>query len=85
MGFNLISDDEEHWLMQKTRCTQCELIEEFSLTIYVVPPKKKKELPTKYALLHEKDPLMGLLAQYRRGKENPFGTSFFGGFAGACR
>lgn len=86
MGFEIIPEDEEIWLMNQTRCTECELVDEFSLTIIVVPGDRKKKRPAeKYLLMHQRDPLMALLAQYRQGKNNPRGTNFFSGFVGACR
>jgi hypothetical protein len=84
MGFEPINEEEEKFLMQKTNCTECELNEEFSLTMYIVPPKKKGEKATRYMFLSQNDPLMGLIASYRSGGTGP--TAFFGiGGAGGCR
>ena len=70
--------------MQKTNCSECELNEEFSLTIYIVPPKKKTEKAVRYLFLSQNDPLMGLIASYRAGGQG--GTNFFGsGGIGGCR
>jgi len=85
-GFSPISDTEEEWLVKETKCTECELQEEFSLTIYFVPAKKKGGRPTRHLLLHEKDILMGMVGRYRNGAETAFGTKFFGvGMTPACR
>ena len=84
LGFEQISEDEELWLESKTKCSFCELMDEFSLTALVVPPKKKKDPATQFLFLHAKDPLMALVGQYREGK-SATGTNFFSvGFFGAC-
>ena len=84
MGFEQISEDEERFLMQKTNCSECELTEEFTLTMYIVPPKKKGDKAVRYLFLSQSDPLMGLVASYRAGGSGP--TNFFGiGGAGGCR
>ncbi|MFC1679405.1 hypothetical protein ACFL2T_04270 [Elusimicrobiota bacterium] len=87
MGFAEITSDEEGYLMEKTKCTECELQEEFSLMIVLVPSKKKKELPTRHLLLQGTDPLWALVGRYRQGKTgNTTGTAFFGiGMHPACR
>lgn len=85
MGFQQIGDEEEAWLEQKTNCTECELMEEFSLEVVMVRPKEKGKPWVRYYLLHDSDPLMALLAQYRAGSTGQ-GTNFFGtGFFGSCR
>jgi len=84
MGFEPITEDEEKFLMQKTNCSECELNEDFSLTMYIVPPKKKGDKGIRYLFLSQNDPLMGLIASYRAGGTGP--TAFFGiGGAGGCR
>lgn len=84
MGFEQITEEEEHFLMQKTNCSECELNEEFSLTMYIVPPKKKKDKPVRYLFINQSDPLMALIGQHRSGGQA--GTNFFGaGGAGGCR
>lgn len=86
LRFVEIDEDEEKWLEGQTRCTMCELTDEFSLTIYQNKPKKKGERPKVYYFVQEKDPLMALLARYREGHKNGGGTNFFSaGFIGACR
>lgn len=85
MGFIQIEEDEERWLMEQTRCTECELMLEFSLTVIMVPAEKKGGDTLKYLFIHAKDPLAALLVRYRQGK-SAHGTDFFSvGFAGACR
>lgn len=81
-GFEPIATDEENFLLSRTKCTQCELMSEFTLKIVVVPAKKKGERPTAYRFLSVSDPLMALVAQYR---SKHVGTNFFGAFFGACR
>jgi hypothetical protein len=81
-GFDEISQDEENFLLKRTKCTQCELMLEFSLKIVIVPPQGKQKHHTSYRFLSQSDPLMALVAQYR---SKHVGTNFFGAFAGACR
>ena len=85
MGFMEITDDEEHFLQDKTKCTECELSEEFTLTRVIVEADKAKKKPAeKFLFIHSKDPLAALVSQYRDGHNG--GTNFFGvGFFGACR
>ncbi|MFH1725151.1 MAG: hypothetical protein ABII00_11105 [Elusimicrobiota bacterium] len=86
MGFLPITEDEENFLIQKTKCTECELQEEFSLTVVIVPPKKKKGRPTRHLLLKDSDPLALLVELYREARGNITGTKFFGvGMQPACR
>jgi hypothetical protein len=86
MGFEQISKSEEDFLMEKTKCSECELQEESSLLMVLVPAKKKEEPPTRYLFLSTSDPLFVLVAMYREGKENTTGTNFFGiGMTPFCR
>lgn len=84
-GFVEITDSEERFVMEKTKCTECELVEEFTLTrVAVHKDPKKKGRPEGHIFLHSKDVLMALVAQYRDGGKG--GTNFFSiGFFGACR
>lgn len=84
-GFAEVYSDEVAMLSEKTKCTECELVEEFTLTrVLVRPDPKTKKKPVLHLYLHTKDPLMALVEQYRSGKGN--GTNFFSvGFFGACR
>ncbi len=86
MGFEQLEPDEVRYLEGKTRCSECELVEEFGLKVMIVPPNKKKKQkhPRRYYLMHASSPAMALLAAYRGGSKG--GTNFFGvGFFGACR
>jgi len=74
-GFGEITDDEESFLQDKTKCTELELSCEFSLTLLLTPQKKGP--PSKRYFLHENDPLGGLLAEYHGGKGHGQ-TKFFG-------
>ncbi|MBI5595123.1 MAG: hypothetical protein HY928_03435 [Elusimicrobia bacterium] len=84
-GFAEVFSDEVSMLSEKTKCTECELVEEFTLTrVLVRPDPKTKKKPVLHLYLHTKDPLMALVEQYRSGKSA--GTNFFSvGFFGACR
>lgn len=81
-GFEEISQDEENFLMRRAKCTQCELISEFTLKIVIVPDGGEKGSAASYRFLSGSDPLMALVAQYR---EKRVGTDFFGAFTAACR
>lgn len=84
-GFQEITDDELSFVMEKTKCTDCELQEEFSLIVYLLDrgPKKKLE---RILLMHPNDICMAIIARYRAGKKgNLQGSEFFGiGMAPAC-
>lgn len=85
MGFERIEQEEEEWLMRETRCTECELRTEFTLTLITTPPKKKGGKKQLHYFLHSNDPIMTLLAGYRQGAKTT-GTAFFGIGAGPkCR
>lgn len=85
MGFMPVTEDEVKFLVERTKCTECELTEEFTYTIYIVRGDKAKKKPDrKHTFIHAKDPLMALVSQYRNGGKG--GTDFFSvGFFGACR
>lgn len=83
MGFETISELEEQFLLRRTKCSECELQEEFTLKIIITPPEKKGKKHVQHLLMSKSDPLMGLIARYREGSEG--GTDFFGSFHGACR
>lgn len=85
-GFAPITEDEEAFVMEKTKCSECELQEEFSLQIVDVLSAKKGQPATRYLLLIDNDPLWALVGLYRQGRTNTTGTSFFGiGMQPACR
>ena len=85
IGFMPVTSDEVAFLVQRTKCTECELSEEFTYTRLIVPGDKAKKIPgEKHMFIHAKDPLMALVSQYRAGGKG--GTDFFSvGFFGACR
>ncbi|TPW20685.1 MAG: hypothetical protein FD126_1440 [Elusimicrobia bacterium] len=85
IGFMPVTQDEVAFLAQRTKCTECELSDEFTYTRLIVPGDKAKKIPTeKHMFIHAKDPLMALVSQYRAGGKG--GTDFFSvGFFGACR
>ena len=76
-GFEEISQEEEEWLMHETRCSECELRTEFSLTLVATPPKKKDAKKELHYLLHGMDPIMTLVAKFRAGDAS-HSTAFFG-------
>jgi hypothetical protein len=83
-GFEEITEDEEKVLMNRTKCDECELMEESSLTIVVIPPRKKGERPSRRLFMNLNDPFMSVIAAYRKGTGGQ--TNFFSvGFGGACR
>ncbi|MFH2201725.1 MAG: hypothetical protein ABIJ96_01280 [Elusimicrobiota bacterium] len=82
MGFEEISDDELNHLMQRTRCSECELMVESSLKVTLVPTGKKNGL-VRYNFLSANDPWMAIIAAYRNTGSGG-GTNFFGSFNGAC-
>ena len=85
IGFMPVTQDEVQFLVTRTKCTECELSEEFTYTRLIVPGDKAKKIPAeKHMFIHAKDPLMALVSQYRAGGKG--GTDFFSvGFFGACR
>lgn len=80
-GYVEISQDEVSYLTQKTKCTERDMLCEFSLQIRdeAVVVRRKKQVRRRYFLYCGSacDPLMALVAVYREhGKDNS--TSFFG-------
>jgi len=75
-GYEEITEDEERWVMDKTKCSERHLMCEF--TLQVVIAKAKKTVPARRSLfLHPKDPIFALVGQYRaQGREKQ--TDFFG-------
>ncbi|MBI5241330.1 MAG: hypothetical protein HY926_12730 [Elusimicrobia bacterium] len=75
-GFGPITEDEERFVMDKTNCTERDLMCEFSLQIVGVKAAKKKPAH-RLLFLHLRDPLMALVGQYREmGRVKQ--TNFFG-------
>ncbi|MBI5244553.1 MAG: hypothetical protein HY922_12875 [Elusimicrobia bacterium] len=79
-GFNDVEEHEVMFLMEQTKCTECELMVEFTLekALKHVKGKKGQVTTRTYYFLHPKDPLWTLVGAYRAGNKNPFGTPFFG-------
>lgn len=75
-GYQEIAEDEEAYIVEKTRCTEREQMCEFSLQIVVEKAGKKGEARRRY-FLYGLDPLMALVAQYRAGAKGGQ-TPFFG-------
>ena len=81
-GFEKLTPDEVKFVGDRTRCSECELVEEFGLKMVLIPAVKKKKPEIEY-LMHASSPAMTLVAQFRGGGKG--GTNFFSiGFAGAC-
>jgi hypothetical protein len=89
LGFITITEDDLLCLMQKTKCNECELQEEFSLTSIIVPSRDKgkgKPKDERKLLLHPLDPLNAIVGVCREGKQKVGGTDFFGiSVSAACR
>ncbi|MCX5797254.1 MAG: hypothetical protein NTY77_17320 [Elusimicrobia bacterium] len=83
-GYEEITEDEEMWLMKQTKCTEHDLMCEFTLQVFVAKVKAKKSSYTrKFYFLHPKDPIFALVAQYREmGRIKQ--TNFFGIGAPMC-
>jgi len=79
-GYSDVEEDEVQFIMEQTKCTECELMVEFTLEKALKRTKGKKGGATArtYYFLHPKDPLWTLVGAYRAGNRNPFGTAFFG-------
>jgi hypothetical protein len=75
-GYETITDDEERWVMDKTKCTERDLMCEF--TLQVVNTKGKKPGSERRLLfLNPRDPIFALIGQYRAvGRQKQ--TNFFG-------
>ena len=75
-GFEPITEDEELWLMKQTKCTEHDLMCEFTLQV-VIAKTKKTGYARKFLFLHPKDPIFALVEQYRQvGRIKQ--TNFFG-------
>lgn len=78
VGFSEVTEDELEYLMHETKCTECELRTEFTLTIVTTPPRKKGGKKQLHYFFHGNDPIMTLLASYRSGETKSKNTNFFG-------
>ena len=79
-GYMELFEDEVEHLKGRTKCTEPELMCEFSLRIVVETRNKRKDI--KY-FLHVKDPLSALVAEYRSQRRSRQ-TNFFGTMAPTC-
>ena len=75
VGYTEVFDHEIVYLQKNTRCTERQMMCEFSLQIVL---EKKAKFTEKRYFLHAKDPLMALVSQYRE-KGGSRDTNFFGG------
>lgn len=81
-GFTPITEDEERFVMDKTQCTERDLMCEFTLQIVIVKATKKKPAH-RLLFLHPRDPIMALVGQYREmGRVKQ--TNFFGVGSPVC-
>lgn len=84
-GFAELASDEMRFIMERTGCSECELMAEFSMEVVDIPPKKKEEKTLRHYLLHGSDPIWTIVAMYRDGSFRT-GTNFFGASMGPkCR
>ena len=83
-GFKEISDDEEKFLEKQTKCTERDLMCEFSLLIIQEPKGKGKgKEKRRRFFLHFRDPIFALVDQYRE-QGNAKQTNFFGAATPVC-
>ena len=74
-GYEEINSNEEDYVMEQTKCTERDLMCEFTLQI-VLPPKTKKGRQERRLFLHVNDPLFAIVGLYRgHGRAS---THFFG-------
>ncbi|MCX5795016.1 MAG: hypothetical protein NTY77_05950 [Elusimicrobia bacterium] len=74
-GYEEINDLEEDYVLQVTKCTEHDLMCEFSLQV-LAQPKGKKGGPRRRLFLHQNDPAFALVGLFRQhGKAS---THFFG-------
>lgn len=83
-GYSVIEEDEADFLIKRTKCTMEELMCEFTLRVSV-EKKLVKGVEKKFRtfMLHDRDPLYALLAEYRTAGESR-NTNFFGGMVPTC-
>ena len=74
-GYQEISFEEEKYVEKETRCTERDLMCEFSLVV-VVEKKGKPPVARARFFLHFRDPLFAIVGQYREGHAGQ--THFFG-------
>jgi hypothetical protein len=82
-SFSEISETEERFLIDKTQCSERDLMCEFSLQVVVErEPKTRKVKRTRY-FLYTSDPLNALVAAFR-SKNGASDTNFFGKASPLC-
>jgi hypothetical protein len=74
-GYEEIEELEEDYVMQQTKCTEHDMMCEFTLQILMLP-KSKNGGKTRLLFLYDEDPLFALVAQYRQHGQSS--THFFG-------
>ena len=79
-GFGKVSADEVAYTESKSKCTQRDMMCEFSLQVII--EKKGKEEKRTY-LIHGNDPLMAYVSEYRAGMSGG-NTNFFGMMKANC-
>ena len=80
-GFKEIRLEEEQFVEKETKCTQHDLMCEFSLKVLVSKKGKPPRTEVVY-LLHSRDPLWALVARYQEGHSGE--THFFGQGVPTC-
>ncbi len=83
-GFMEIKEDEEQMLLEKTQCTERDLMCESSLQIVVERVPKTNKVKRRRYFLYTTDPLTALVAGYRSGKNVGGNTNFFSKAAMLC-
>jgi hypothetical protein len=74
-GYQEINDLEEDFVMEQTKCTERDLMCEFTLQI-LAPRKGAKGKPTRRLFLHVNDPVFALVGMFR--SNGHVSTHFFG-------
>lgn len=74
-GFTEITKQEKEYLERKTKCTEEDMMCEFTLQIVV--EKKTKGFKQRRFFLHPRDPLMAFVGEFRAGAKGG-NTNFFG-------
>jgi hypothetical protein len=75
-GYVEITEDEERWLMDKTHCTERDLMCEFTLQVIAAKAAKRNQAQ-RFLLINSHDPIFAMIAQYR-GQGHYRQTAFFG-------
>jgi hypothetical protein len=82
-GYQEITDDEEKCVEEHTKCTEHDMLCEFSLQIAVeTVVKKNKKTRIRHLFLHQNDVLMAVVAECRA--DVGAATNFFGTMKPAC-